>query len=186
MVAQWTAHEACSYFTNVALGASANYVVGCDGSIGLCVDESDRSWCSSNRENDNRAITIEVASDKKPPYAVKPIAYSKLIELLVDICQRNDISALRWSDVKEERVMHSNGVNMTVHRDFANKACPGEYLYTRMGEIAKAVNLQLCGKEDVSRETLFRVQVGAFKVKANAERLKQKLLDAGYEAYITH
>lgn len=186
MVAQWTSEEAVAYFSKSAVGVSPNYVVGCDGSIGLAVEEKDRSWCSSSRANDNRAITIEVASDSKTPYAVTALAYSKLIDLVVDICKRNNIAKLVWSDVKQDRITHANGVNMTVHRDFANKECPGEYLYSRMGEIAKAVNLQISGKGDVSRETLYRVQVGAFKVKENAQKLKDKLRSEGYEAFITY
>lgn len=186
MVAQWTAEEAVAYFSKPAVGASPNYVVGCDGSIGMAVEEKDRSWCSSNRANDNRAITIEVASDSKAPYSVTAMAYSKLIDLVVDICKRNNIAKLVWSDVKQDRITHANDANMTVHRDFANKECPGEYLYSRMGEIAKAVNLQISGKEDVSRETLYRVQVGAFKVKENAQKLKDKLQSEGYEAFITY
>ena len=65
IVGQWTAKQGCDYFATTDRQCSANYVVGKDGSIGLSVDEKDRSWCSSNGTNDNRAITIEVASD--PP-----------------------------------------------------------------------------------------------------------------------
>ena len=36
-----------------------------DGSIGLYVEEKNRSWCSSSNANDQRAITIEVAADTK-------------------------------------------------------------------------------------------------------------------------
>lgn len=126
--------------------ASANYGIGMDGEIGLYVEEKDRSWCSSNAANDNRAITIEVSSDSYAPYAVNDAAYESLIKLLVDICKRNDIKKLVWSDNKDDRINHKNGCNMTVHRDFANKACPGDYLYERMGEIADAVNEQLGAK----------------------------------------
>lgn len=121
-------------------GASCNYVVGYDGSIGLCVEEKDRSWCTSNRANDDRAITIEVASDSYNPYAVTDKAYDALIKLLVDICKRNNIKKLVWSTNKTDRVNHLNGCNMTVHRDYAAKSCPGDYLYSRMGDIANRVN----------------------------------------------
>lgn len=116
-----------------------------DGSIGLSVDEKDRSWCSSNGTNDNRAITIEVASDTTHPYAVTAKAYAALLDLVTDICKRNGIKKLVWSTNKTDRVNHRNGCNMTVHRDFANKACPGEYLYSRHGEIAAEVNRRLQG-----------------------------------------
>lgn len=145
IVGQWTAKQGCDYFATTDRQCSANYVVGKDGSIGLSVDEKDRSWCSSNGTNDNRAITIEVASDTTHPYAVTAKAYAALLDLVTDICKRNGIKKLVWSTNKNDRVNHWNGCNMTVHRDFANKACPGKYLYSRHGEIAAEVNRRLQG-----------------------------------------
>ena len=140
IVGQWTAKQGCDYFATTDRECSANYIVGKDGSVGLSVDEADRSWCTSSRENDNRAITIEVASDTEHPYAVTDAAYAALIKLVADICKRNGIKKLVWSTNKTDRVNHANGCNMTVHRDYANKACPGQYLYDRHGAIAAAVN----------------------------------------------
>lgn len=140
IVGQWTAKQGCDFFANSARNASCNYVVGKDGSIGLCVEEKDRSWCTSTSINDHRAITIEVASDTTHPYAVTDKALEALIKLCADICKRNGIKSLKWSTNKNDRVNHLNGCNMTVHRDFAAKACPGEYLYNRHGYIADEVN----------------------------------------------
>ncbi len=123
-------------------GSSCNYAVGRDGSIGLGVEEKDRSWCSSSKSNDHRAITIEVASDKMYPHAITDKAYKALIELLIDICKRNKIKELKWKADKS-LIGKPEKQNMTVHRWFANKACPGEYLYTRHGQIAKEVNSRL-------------------------------------------
>ena len=120
--------------------ASSNYGIGSDGRIAMYVEEKDRSFCSSNAENDNRAITIECASDAYPPYAVNEKVYKSLIKLLVDICKRNDIPKLKWSTSKAERIGHLYGVNMTAHRDWAQKSCPGEWLYAREGVIANEVN----------------------------------------------
>lgn len=138
-VGQVTAKQGCDFFATTDRECSANYVVGRDGSIGLSVDESDRSWCTSNRDNDNRAITIEVASDSEHPYAVTDAAYTALINLVADICKRNGIKALRWKADKN-LIGRVDQQNMTVHRWFANKACPGQYLYDRHGAIAAAVN----------------------------------------------
>lgn len=107
------------------------------------VEEKNRSWCSSSSSNDNRAITIEVASDTYDPYRVNDKAYNALIKLVADICKRNGIKQLKWSTNKSERMNHKNGCNMTVHRDYANKSCPGDYLYGKMGDIAKKVNALL-------------------------------------------
>lgn len=185
IVGQWTAKQGCDYFATTDRECSANYVVGKDGSIGLSVDEKDRSWCSSNRDNDHRAITIEVASDTTHPYAVTDAAYKALIDLVTDICKRNGIKKLVWSTNKSDRVNHRNGCNMTVHRDFANKACPGDYLYSRHDEIAAEVNKRL-GAAETASKTLYRVQVGAFSVKANAEAYLKKIKAAGFtDAFIT-
>ena len=127
---------------NSKTGSSCNYAIGYDGSIGLGVEEKDRSWCTSNRANDHRAITIEVASDTTHPYKVTDKAYEALIDLLVDICKRNEIKELKWNADKS-LIGKVSKQNMTVHRWFANKDCPGEYLYTRHGKIAKEVNSRL-------------------------------------------
>lgn len=152
IVGQWTAKQGCDYFANTARDASCNYVVGKDGSIGLCVEEKDRSWCSSNRDNDHRAVTIEVASDTKHPYTVTDKALSALIDLVTDICKRNNIKKLIWSENKSDRINHRNGCNMTVHRDFATKACPGDYLYNKHQYIADEVNKRLSVNNNDLRE----------------------------------
>jgi len=130
-----------SIFAESKSQASANYGVGDDGRIGLYVQEWDRSWQSSNAANDHRAITVMVAADSSAPYAVSDTAYQATIKLVADICKRNGIEKLIWSDDKEVRIQHLNGANMTVHSDFvADKDCPGEYLYSRMDDIAAQVN----------------------------------------------
>lgn len=167
IVAQWTAKQACDYFAQTSAVSSANYVVGRDGSIGLCVEEGDRAWTTGGKDkngdpirvngisggdNDHRAITIEVASDKEHPYAVTPAAYEGLIKLLVDICRRNPgIGRLKWLGDKS-LVGQVEKQNMTVHRWFANKACPGQYLLERHGEIAAEVNRRLDALEQMKED----------------------------------
>lgn len=143
MQGQLSAASCGAIFENPKRQASSNYGIGKGGDIGLYVKESDRSWCTSSKANDHRAITIEVASDKTAPYKVTEEAYNALLDLVTDICRRNNIKKLVWSADKKTRINHWNGANMTVHRDFAAKACPGDYLYNRMGEIADEVNRRL-------------------------------------------
>ena len=129
-------------------GASCNYVVGHDGSIGLCVEEKDRSWCSSNRSNDHRVVTIETASVTIHPYKVTDKAYSALLDLVTDICKRNGKTKILWFGDKNKTLAYTPKANemvMTVHRWFANKACPGDYLYNLHGDIAAEVNRRLAG-----------------------------------------
>lgn len=192
IVGQWTAKQGCDYFATTDRQCSANYVVGKDGSIGLCVEEKDRSWCSSSSSNDHRAITIEVASDTKHPYAVTDKAYAALIDLVTDICKRNNIKKLLWKADKS-LIGQVDKQNMTVHRWFANKSCPGEYLYSRHDEIAAEVNKRLNASAGETVQTpststedvLYRVQVGAYSKKENADAQLKKVKAAGFDAFIT-
>ena len=144
--------------------ASANYGIGADGRVGMYVEEKDRSWCTSNNANDARAVTIEVACDNRHPYAVKDAVYKKLITLVADICKRNGIAKLVWSTDKYDRMNHKGGCNMTVHRDYENKACPGQWLYERHGQIAAEVNKRLMEDEEMVRwKTIEDVPEGFYR-----------------------
>ncbi len=151
VVGQCTVQRLGDIFAPTSRQASSNYGVGYDGKIGMYVEEKDRSWCSSNAENDHRAVTIEVASDTTEPYAVTEKAYAAMLDLVTDICKRNGIKKLVWSTDKNDLVNHLNGCNMTVHRDYANKSCPGTYLYERHGEIAAEVNKRLAADDSGSQ-----------------------------------
>lgn len=141
--------ETCGdVFASKSRKASSNYGIGSDGRIALYVDEANRSWCTSSASNDQRAITIEVANTvAKDPWPVSDAAYNSLINLLVDICQRNGIKELKWKGDKS-LIGQVDKQNMTVHRWFAAKACPGDWLYERHGQIAGEVNARLNKQED--------------------------------------
>lgn len=141
--------ETCgALFADPSRKASSNYGIGSDGRIALYVDEANRSWCTSNAANDNRAITIEVANNGgAPDWPVSGKAYSALLDLLTDICRRNNIKELLWKGDKS-LIGQVGKQNMTVHRWFAAKACPGDYLYNRHGEIAAEVNRRLKGEDE--------------------------------------
>ena len=194
VVGQCSVETLGSIFASTSKEASSNYGIGYDGRIGMYVEEKDRSWCTSSASNDNRAITIEVASDTYHPYRVNNVAYKSLIKLLVDICKRNGIKKLVWSTNKSERMNHLNGCNMTVHRDYANKSCPGDYLYNLHGQIAKEVNAQLgLGTSSTAttvKKTLYRVrktwkdvksQKGAFNDLSNAKKCADE--NKGYSVF---
>lgn len=149
--------------------ASSNYGIGYDGSIGMYVEEKDRSWCTSSASNDHRAITIEVACDPTAPYAVNGKAYASLINLLVDICERNHIKKFKWRADKS-LIGQVNKQNMTVHRWFSATECPGEYLYNRMGVIAAEVNKQLSANTTTNTETSTKTDK-SYKVKVTAAAL---------------
>lgn len=149
---QTTAKNLGNLFAKKSRRASSNYGIGYDGSIGLYVSEAKASQCSSNKANDQRAITIEVSSTNKDPYPVTAEAYKALIKLLTDICRRNPtIGKLKWHGDKK-LIGKVSEQNMTVHRWFAAKACPGDYLYSRMGRIAAEVNANLDVPTDKSSD----------------------------------
>lgn len=151
-VGQVKLENGLNYFHTINRTASCNYIVDKDGRIGLSVEEGKRSFCSSNRANDERAVTIETASDNVAPYKITDKALNSLILLCADICKRNNIAELKWSENKDDRVNHRDGCNMTAHRDYAKKSCPGDYIYSKEGYIAEEVNKILKGIKPESNE----------------------------------
>lgn len=148
IVGQWSAKHSCDYFATTDRQCSSNYVIGKNGDIGLSVDENDRSWCSSSAENDNRAITIECASDTAHPYAMTNAVYQSLINLCVDICKRHAKKKLLWFGDKNKSLSYkpkNDEMVITVHRWFAAKSCPGDWLYSRLGNLATEVTKRLGG-----------------------------------------
>ncbi len=186
--------EACAnVFQNTNRQASSNYGIGTDGRIGLYVDESRRAWTSSNRDNDNVAVTIEVANDGgAPDWHVSDKALESTIALCVDICQRNGIAKLNFTGDKSG--------NLTMHKWFSATDCPGKYLGSKFPYIAEEVNRRLSAAQKDSPTTntpkeetadsggtggvLYRVQVGAYSNKANAEAQLKKLTAAGFSGFI--
>lgn len=135
-------------FEQESYQASSNYGIGSDGRVGLYVEEKDRSWCTSSKDNDNQAITIECACDLTHPYAVNDKVYNTLLDLVTDICKRNKKTKVTWIDNKDKALAYKpeeNEILLTVHRWFAAKECPGEYLYSRHGKIAEEVTRRLNG-----------------------------------------
>lgn len=143
VVGQFSVEKICDCFKDTSRKASCNYAIGFDGRIGLCVDEQNRSWCSSSRDNDQRAVTIECASDLLAPYKMTDEVFNSLVELCVDICKRNGKNRLIWIADKEKALnyqLKDGEMLLTVHRWFAKKECPGEWLYARLGDLICEIN----------------------------------------------
>ena len=187
VVGQLSAESICGCFTSPSRQASCNYGIGTDGRISLCVEEKNRSWCSSSNANDQRAITIECASDMSEPYAMNDKVYASLISLCTDICKRNGKKKLLWLGDKDKTLNYapkSDEMVITVHRWFANKSCPGNWLYARLGDLAARVTANLGGRTSPAEGTLYRVQVGAYKNKANADAQLAHVKAAGFDTYM--
>ena len=75
--------------------------------------------------------------------------YNKLIELCTDICKRNGKTRLLWLGDKDKTLGYTPAPDemvLTVHRWFANKSCPGDWMYARMGDLAEKVTAALGGQ----------------------------------------
>lgn len=169
--------------------ASCNYGIGPDGRVGMYVEEKNRSWCSSSNANDQRAITIECASDTFHPYAMNDKVYATLITLCTDICRRNGKKKLLWFADKNKSLNYipaADEMVLTVHRWFANKSCPGDWLYSRLSDVAAKVTANLSSTastttpstskttEEVAKEVI----AGKW---GNGEERKNRLISAGYD-----
>lgn len=146
VVGQCSVETLGNIFLPTSRQASSNYGIGVDGRVGMYVEERNRSWCSSSAANDQRAVTIECASDNSEPYAFKDVVYQRLIELCTDICRRNGKTKLLWLGDKAKTLSYtpkSDEMVLTVHRWFANKSCPGNWMYARMGDLASKVTAAL-------------------------------------------
>lgn len=146
VVGQCTAEGLGDWFGKSSTKASSNYGIDRNGRVGLYVEEKNRSWCTSSNSNDQRAITIECASDTREPYTMNNKVYETLIKLCTDICKRNGKKKLLWLGDKTRALNYTpkfDEMIITVHRWFANKSCPGDWLYSRLGDVAKRVTANL-------------------------------------------
>lgn len=170
--------ETCGdVFAPTSRQASSNYGIGTDGRIGLYVPEEYRSWCSSNAANDSVAVTIEVANDRLGgDWHVSDAAFNSLVDLCVDICQRNGIPGVVWTG-------DSLG-SITNHDMFSNTNCPGPYLKSRMGDLATIVNQRL-NPTPVSRSVQMYTPNGTdaqkFYVRWNAEHTHVMLVNVRFD-----
>ena len=177
VVGQCTAEGLGDWFYKSSTQASSNYGIDKNGRVGMYVEEKNRSWCSSSNANDQRAVTIECASDTKEPYRMNSKVYATLVKLCVDICKRNGKKKLIWFGDKAKTLNYtpkSDEMILTVHRWFANKSCPGNWLYSRLDKLATEVTKQLGGKTTTSTTSktkvpfLVRVDVDDLNIRKGA------------------
>lgn len=202
VVGQCSVETLGSIFEPTSRQASSNYGIGADGRVGMYVEEKNRSWCSSSNANDQRAVTIECASDTTEPYAFRDVVYQTLIKLCMDICKRNGKKKLLWLGDKDTTLAYTPKADemvLTVHRWFANKSCPGDWLYSRLSDLAAKVTAALGSTPmeadpapEPAKEELYRVrktwadaksQKGAYKILANAKACADK--NPGYSVFDT-
>ena len=180
VVGQVTAESLGNIFARSSYQASSNYGIDKDGRVGMYVEEKNRSWCTSSKANDQRAVTIECASDTSSPYRMNDAVYQTLIKLCVDICRRNSKKKLIWFGDKDKTLNYSPASDemvITVHRWFANKSCPGDWLYSRLGDLAQKVTAELGGSA-APVET--EVMLGKGDQGSAVEEMQKMLIACGY------
>ena len=156
VVGQCSVETLGAIFAPTSRQASCNYGIGSDGRVALIVDEGNRSWCTSSNWVDQRGVTIECASDATAPYAFNTTVYNKLVDLCVDICKRNGKKKLLWLGTKAKTDAYtpaSDEMVLYVHRWTANKSCPGDWMFARMGDLATKVTKKLAGGNNTEKDT---------------------------------
>lgn len=182
MAGHCSARNLGEWFSKESTKASSNYGVDDSGTVAMYVPEDSRSWCSSSNENDQRAVTIECESDGSEPYRMTEIVFATLTNLCVDICKRNGKKKLIWFGDKDKTLSYQpkpDEMILTVHCWFKNKACPGNWLLSRMQILADTVTYLL-----EEEHILYRVQVGAYSIKSNAEEMERRLKEMGIDCFI--
>ena len=106
--------------------------------------------------------------------------------------KRNGKTKLLWLGDKTKTLNYtpkSDEMVLTVHRWFANKSCPGNWMYARMDDLASKVTAALGGAATTPKQ-LYRVrktwsdsksQKGAYTILANAKACADKNL--GYSVF---
>lgn len=154
--------------------SSATYAIDIDGNVAQYVDENDRPWTTSGSNPDNHAITIELANTiegvSNKTWTISDKTMQACIELCADICKRYNIPKLYYSGKTGTLLRHC---------DYSATACPGSYFISKTPYFVNEVNKILQGDN-----TYYRVQMGAFKNKENAENYAKELNKKGIEAIV--
>ena len=150
-----SAEQCGSIFQQSGRGASANYGIGYDGKIGLYVDEYNTAWANSNWDSNCKSVSIELSnSSVGGDYPVSDTVLNKAIDLITDIFKRNNL---------------------------------GDYVRSKLDYIVDKVNEKLglnSNSGTSSNDNLYKVQVGAFSKKENAEKLANEIKNKGVDTCI--
>ena len=161
-------------FQQAGRSASANYGIGKDGEVGLYVDEYNTAWANANWDSNCKSVSIELSNSvASGNYPVSDVVLNKAIDLIADIFKRNNLGKC----VK--------GQNLVWHSMYSNTYCPGDYIRGKLDYIVDKVNEKLgLNSNTSSSDNLYKVQVGAFSKKGNAENLANEIKNKGIDTCI--
>ncbi len=124
-----SAAQCGAIFQRPGRNGSAHYGIGNGGEIANYVDENDTAWCDSNWNSNCTTVSIETSNNALGgDWTVGDAALNSLIRLVADIAKRNGLGHLK------------PGVNLCWHSMYAPTTCPGNYLRSKMQEIADKAN----------------------------------------------
>lgn len=124
-----SAAQCGAIFQRPGRNGSSHYGIGVNGEIAWYVDENCVAWTNSNWPSNQRAVTIETSnSSTGGDWPVSDASYSSLIKLVADVAKRNGLGKL------------VPGENLTWHSMYTSTSCPGDYLRSRMQNIADEAN----------------------------------------------
>lgn len=158
------------YYANVAAGmfpdkpnswTSTQYIVGLNGEVVRIVPDNEISYAASGH-NDG-TLHIEVCY-KQNNGEFEQASKTALRELVQELMAKYKIPA--------DKVLR--------HYDLTGKRCPAYYV----DEIRWAALHEYITAPEAKSDTLYRVQVGAFSSKSNAEAYMDKVKAAGFGAFI--
>lgn len=129
MAGRLTADQCGSIFAKSGRGGSAHYGIGYNGEINQYVKDKDIAWHAGNWAVNERSIGIECSnSSTGGNWPVSDVTINSLVELL----------AMKAREYGLGRLVV--GQNLGYHSLYSQTYCPGEYMRSKMQEIANRVN----------------------------------------------
>lgn len=157
-----SARNEITYMISNNKEVSFHYAVD-DKEVVQGIPENRNAWHSGdggNGKGNREGVAIEICYSKSGgDRFIK--AEKNAVELIVDILKRYG-----WGVDK-----------VTKHQDYSGKYCPHRTLDNGWDRFIKMIEAKMNSK-------LYRVQVGAFANRANAEKLLNELKSKGYSAFI--
>ena len=148
------------FTTNSAAKTSSQYIVGMAGEVIRCVPDNEIAYAAAGKNNGT--IHIEVCY-KRADGCFEEKSISALNELVLYLMNRYDISA----------------ENVLRHYDLTGKLCPAYYVdAARWAVLHERITAKLTAQK------LYRVQVGAFSSRENAENYAAQVRKAGFGAFV--
>lgn len=120
-------------FSQYGRGGSAHYGI-CEDRIDQYVREEDTAWHCGDWGGNCCTIGIECTNNVgAPDWTISEGTFNTLVKLCADIAKRNGLGKLKFGP-------YDVYPTLSAHRDWSATYCCGDYLYSRMDELAEKAN----------------------------------------------